>query len=318
MPPTLETCEPTGLPQKMSIRRAANFFPSFPDAAFPGWIPLVMLPCLATALRAVLQPWVLMWTLAMSLYIGLKWLTWWRVRRLVPHTHWRSLAYLLAWPGMDAQAFLDEMRRSRIPGSGDWFWAICKTVTGAILLWTIERTLPPGQPVLRGWTGMLGLLLLLHFGSFHLLALLWQSLGVDAQPIMAAPFRSRSLSEFWGKRWNLGFRQLAHQLIFLPLRKYLPVEFASLVVFFASGLVHDWVISVPAQSGYGLPTGYFLLQGFGVLLERSPFGRWVGLGKGLSGWVFMVLVLAGPLFWLFHPAFVLRVILPFLEAIHAL
>jgi hypothetical protein len=26
-------------------------------------------------------------------------------------------------------------------------------------------------------------------------------------------------SEFWGKRWNLGFRQLAHEFIFRPLQK---------------------------------------------------------------------------------------------------
>jgi hypothetical protein len=31
-----------------------------------------------------------------------------------------------------------------------------------------------------------------------------------------------------------------------------------------------------------------------------------------------VLFVAGPAFWLFHPWFVLRVILPFMQAIHAL
>jgi len=30
------------------------------------------------------------------------------------------------------------------------------------------------------------------------------------------------------------------------------------------------------------------------------------------------LVTAAPAFWLFHPAFVLRVILPFMHAVHAL
>ena len=36
------------------------------------------------------------------------------------------------------------------------------------------------------------------------------------------------------------------------------------------------------------------------------------------GWFFMALFVAGPAFWLFHPWFVLRVILPFMQAIHAL
>jgi hypothetical protein len=32
----------------------------------------------------------------------------------------------------------------------------------------------------------------------------------------------------------------------------------------------------------------------------------------------MLIVAAGPAFWLFHPPFVLRVILPFMRAVHAL
>jgi hypothetical protein len=32
----------------------------------------------------------------------------------------------------------------------------------------------------------------------------------------------------------------------------------------------------------------------------------------------MAVFVAGPVFWLFHPWFVLRVILPFMQAIHAL
>jgi alginate O-acetyltransferase complex protein AlgI len=93
---------------------------------------------------------------------------------------------------------------------------------------------------------------------------------------------------------------------------------ASLLVFLASGLIHDLVISLPANGGYGLPTGYFVLQGLGVTLERSNLGRYLGMQRGISGWLFMFIVTAGPAFWLFHPPFVLRVILPFMHAVHAL
>jgi hypothetical protein len=98
---------------------------------------------------------------------------------------------------------------------------------------------------------------------------LWQSLGVKAEPIMSAPLRSTSLGEFWGKRWNLGFRQLAHELIFRPLHRTLGPNTAGFLVFAVSGLIHDLVISLPARGGYGLPTLYFLLQGTGVTVERS-------------------------------------------------
>ncbi|MGB7846509.1 MAG: MBOAT family protein [Candidatus Acidiferrum sp.] len=205
-----------------------------------------------------------------------------------------------------------------MPRFRDWLWAVLKTGLGGVLLWFVARMFPKEHPLLRGWTGMLGLILLLHFGTFQIAALFWQSLGVDAPPIMSAPFRAQSLSQFWGKRWNLGFRQLAHDLILVPLHKYLQVGLVAFLVFLISGFIHDLVISVPAGTDYGLPTGYFILQGFGVILERSPFGKQFGLGEGVRGWLFMVLVAAGPVFWLFHPPFVMRVMIPFMKAIYAL
>jgi hypothetical protein len=288
------------------------------SVSFIGWLPLALLPSVVIASHRLLQPWVFMWTLAVAIFLGLKWVTWWRVQELVPHPAWRSVVYLFAWPGMDAESFLDETKSPPMPRSRDWFWAIFDIVLGAILFWLLARTLPQEQPLLRGWTGMLGLILLLHFGTFQIVALFWQSLGVNASPIMSAPLRAQSLSEFWGKRWNLGFRKLAHNLIFVPASKYLPVGSATLLVFLVSGLIHDLVISVPAQAGYGLPTGYFLIQGSGVILERSKLGRHFGLGGGVRGWLFMALVAVGPVFWLFHPPFVLRVIVPFMKASHAL
>jgi alginate O-acetyltransferase complex protein AlgI len=135
---------------------------------------------------------------------------------------------------------------------------------------------------------------------------------------MSAPLRSTSLSEFWGKRWNLGFRQLAHELIFRPYYRKLGAEMAGLLVFVVSGLIHDLVISLPARAGYGLPTLYFLLQGVGVTVERSRLGQRLGLAHGARGWCFMAVFLTAPVYGLFHPWFVMRVILPFMRAIQAL
>jgi alginate O-acetyltransferase complex protein AlgI len=77
------------------------------------------------------------------------------------------------------------------------------------------------------------------------------------------------------------------------------------------------VITVPARGAYGLPTGYFVLQGLGVASERTRWGRRLGLGQGWRGWAFTVLVVAGPAFLLFPPPFVHRVILPMLGVIGA-
>jgi alginate O-acetyltransferase complex protein AlgI len=262
--------------------------------------------------------WLFMWTLSFAIFFGLKWITWWEARNLVSHSAGRSLAYLAAWPGMDAETFLDSRQVPPVPNLQEWLWAALKTGSGIVLLWMIARTVPEGQALLRGWIGLLGLILLLHFGSFDLIALFWQAWGVTAQPIMWQPILSKTLSEFWGKRWNLGFRQSAYTLIFRPLHRRIGATAAGLVVFLASGLIHDLVISLPARAGYGLPTAYFILQGLGVTLERSNLGKHLGLQKGLSAWIFLLVVTAAPAFWLFHPPFVLRVMLPFMRAIHAL
>ena len=283
-----------------------------------GWLPLLILPTSAFELRKILPAWGFMWLLAIAIFVGLKWLTWWRTRRLVKHERWRSIAYLVAWPGMDADSFLDLDEHPHRPSVGAWFSALFETALGAICLWGVARLAPSSNGLLRGWLGMLGIILVLHFGSFQLLALFWQSAGVSAAPIMRAPLRSHSLSEFWGKRWNLGFRQLSHDLIFRPLHGVMGVRGAGFLVFVISGLLHDLVISVPAKGGYGLPTLYFVIQGAGVAAERSSVGRRFGLGRGGSGWIFMAVVTAVPAFWLFHRPFVNNVILPFMNAIGAL
>ncbi len=313
-------------PHKDSNQRTLGLAVGEPDcdarrarrAAFIGWMPLVVLPIVATSLQSQMKPWIFMWALSISIYSGSKWLSWWRVRKSICCSAWRSAAYLFAWPGMDARAFLDETRRPTAPRLPQWLWAFLETVLGVFLLMVVARVFPPQQPLLRGWIGMLGLIFFLHFGTCQIAALFWQFLGVDAQPIMNAPLRAASISQFWGKRWNLGFHHLAHNFIFSPLHKTLSAGAATFLVFLISGLIHDLVISVPTQAGYGLPTAYFLLQCTGMSVERSTFGRRFGLGRGVRGHFFTVLTVAAPAFWLFHPLFVMRVMIPFMQAIHAL
>jgi len=219
---------------------------------------------------------------------------------------------------MDAEAFLSQRLPFQAPTRRAWLWTLLKTAMGAALIWLMARRVPAQKPLVQGWLGMLGLILLLHFGSFEALALFWQRLGVDATPIMSSPLRSTSLNIFWGKRWNLGFRQFSHDLIFRPLQRSLGAGAAGFLVFIVSGLIHESVISLPAHGGYGLPAAYFMLQGLGVAVNRSTFGLRLGLREGLRGWLFTAAITAGPVYLLFHPWFVLRVIIPFLEAIHAL
>lgn len=284
--------------------------------AWIGWIPLVVLSAGALFFGFDLAAWAFMWMLALALYLGCKWLTWWQNKN-TPATVARQLAYLFAWPGMDAEAFLNSRRNTARPSGSDWTITILKIISGAVLLWGVARLIPATESLARGWVGLTGLILLLHFGTFHLLALVWQTAGVNAQPLMCAPSRAVSLAEFWGLRWNSAFNRLVHDLLFRPLYRLVGAVAATMIVFLVSGLIHELVISVPARGGYGLPTMYFLIQGAGLIFERSPLGKKLGLRRGVAGWLFTMTVTAGPAFWLFHPAFITRVILPFLHVLNA-
>jgi hypothetical protein len=283
-----------------------------------GFLPLLVLPVVARLLASWMPRWGLMWPMAFALYAGCKWLTYREARaRGVASDRLRVLGYLLAWPGMDATAFLCGTDRLAPPRPAEWTSAALKTLLGASLIWVVARTALPANPLLAGWLGMVGLMFVLHFGTFHLLSLGWRSIGVNATPVMQNPLRSSSLGEFWGRRWNTAFHELATRFTFRPLRPTVGRAGATLLVFLVSGLIHELVISIPAHGGYGLPTGYFVLQGLGVAGERTRLGRRLGLGRGWRGRVFTVVVAAGPAFWLFPPLFVRNVVLPMLAVIGA-
>jgi alginate O-acetyltransferase complex protein AlgI len=128
---------------------------------------------------------------------------------------------------------------------------------------------------------------------------------------MQHPLRATTLADFWG-RWNRAFRDLAFRLIFRPLHRRIGVASATLATFGFSGLVHDLVISVPARGGYGLPTLYFLIQGIGIVFEKSAIGRRT---HPLILRALLYVTLLAPLGLLLHSAFVYRVVVPFLIAI---
>ena len=289
-----------------------------PSNPFVTWLPLICLPVAVLLVRNGLPAWIFMWALAFALFAGCKWLTYREAaRQLANASLLRAAGYLLVWPGMGAKTFFADRAHIAKPLPAEWFLAVSKTLLGALLLWFGTRLVPQNNALLIGWAGMVGVIFLLHFGSFHLLSLAWRAAGVNAAPLMQNPLRAVSLAEFWGKRWNTAFHELVHRFTFRPLARRTGVVSATLSVFLLSGLVHELVISLPARGGYGLPTGYFLIQGLGVVAEHTTLGRRFGLGHGVCGWLFTMLVTIAPAFWLFHPPFIRNVILPMLHAIGA-
>ena len=284
------------------------------------WYALAIFPLIALATKPFLPGWGFMWLMAFTLFLGCKWLTLGTaLRRGGAVCSFRAPVYLLAWPGMEATRFLSPKLAPRCSPSEavrNTAMAFIRILLGSFLLFGLARHAV--EPLLAGWIGMVGMVLLLHFGFFHLMSAGWRALRVDAPPLMNAPLRSTSVSEFWGQRWNAAFNDLALRLVFRPAARRFGITRATLIAFLMSGVVHELVISLPANGGYGLPSTYFLLQGLGVVAERSSAGQWLGLRAGVRGWMFTMIVVAGPAYWLFHPPFVRQVILPFMQAIGAL
>jgi Membrane bound O-acyl transferase family len=260
-------------------------------------------------MMAAVPSWAVMWVLAGAIFLLLKAATWASAGAGRVASAGEAAAYFILWPGLAAREFLDRGRPQNIPVRA-WVWAVVKLLTGAGLIWMLAPAVP--HALAAGWIGMIGMVLLLHFGLFEVLALYWRSRGVRIRPLMRDPLAARSLAEFWGDRWNRAFRDVAHEFIVRPVAARCGSACALWTVFLISGAVHELVISVPAGGGWGGPTIYFLIQGAGFAFERSRAGlRW-------RGRKFTLLVAGLPLFWLFHPPFVFGVINPFLRAIGAL
>ncbi len=281
---------------------------------------MILLVCLAAlpfGVREQLPAWVFMWVLAFALFAGCKVLTLVEAGpALATMNRNRALGYLLLWPGMDPKPFGQPALDFPAPAKKAWLHALFRTFHGAALIWVVVPRIGEAHWVARAMVGMLGVILLLHFGLFRLLALGWQTRRIAVKPLMDNPMRATSLTEFWGRRWNSGFHDLMHRYLFRPAAKRFGVRVAMLLVFLASGLIHELVITVPAGGGYGLPTLYFLLQGLGVEFERSTLGRNWRLGHGFKGWCFVLIVTAGPIALLFPPPFLRNVILPMLETLN--
>jgi alginate O-acetyltransferase complex protein AlgI len=309
------------------------------SSSLHAWSFLIILPWAALLARSHVAPWIFMWLMAGAIFLGCKWLTFRRaITRQPDYSLPRVFGYLFLWAGMDAPNFFgSESARDPRAISGDSpeildSWGrfrrvagpstrvacapILKILFGAVLVFILARHF--ANPLLAGWIGMIGFIFLLHFGLFDLAAVAWRAAGVQARPIMNAPIRAISLTEFWGRRWNGAFNQLVLEIFFVRLARKLGAVRATLTAFLVSGLIHELVISLPAGAGYGLPTSYFLLQGWGIITQRTPFGKRWGLRRGVRGWLFTMTLTAGPAVFLFHPPFVRRVVLPFMQAIGAL
>lgn len=151
---------------------------------------------------------------------------------------------------------------------------------------------------------LVGISLLVHFGLFNTLAGLLRGAGIRARSLFVAPLAATSLTEFWGKRWNLAFSEMTATAVFRPTRSLFGKRGAVTIAFLFSGLLHELAISLPVMAGWGLPMLYFSLHAGAMHLES----RWSRAGRPIDAsrwrgrlWTYLWLLL--PLPMLFHVPF---------------
>ncbi len=178
-------------------------------------------------------------------------------------------------------------------------------VIAARVVWSVTDDWSRGSRLLFATVLLLpGLSLMLHFGLFNLLTAAWRAMGAECDSVFRAPLLSKSLAEFWGRRWNLAFSEMTTLAVFRPLRAAFGNTFATLAAFLFSGVLHELAISVPVRAGFGGPLLYFAAHGFGMLLES----RWASLAELIQtrpafgrAWTLTWIVLPLPV--LFHEPF---------------
>jgi len=144
--------------------------------------------------------------------------------------------------------------------------------------------------------------LILHFGIIDVVTGLYHRGGWPVSEPFRNPLASRSLAEFWSRRWNVGFSEMISVAVHRPVRRYAGETAGLLASFLASGALHELAISVPVGAGFGLPTLYFVLHGALVGLERRT--------PRIASRAWTLFWLIAPLPLLFHPPFLRGVVWP--------
>jgi len=160
-----------------------------------------------------------------------------------------------------------------------------------------------------------GVSLMLHFGLLNLSASFWRISGVDVQELFKAPYQAKSLKEFWGKRWNVAFSEMTSIIVYRPLKNQWGQSKALLAAFLLSGILHEIAISIPAQSGYGLPISYFIIHAALMIAEEKSAVVKKILRHKIACHVWVAVWVIVPLPLLFHFGFMNRVIIPLRDAI---
>jgi hypothetical protein len=220
-------------------------------------------------------------------------------------------AFAGGWAGMRPQPF-ETLGGPALPNAWPMIrFGISRVIAGGFIIFLAHLAIRLSIPQTVSYTLvsamlLVGLSLVLHFGILSISAGTWRLSGANTYLLFRHPATALSLTELWGKRWNLAFSEMTAVTIFRPLKEKFGAGTALMASFIFSGLLHEIALSVPVNAGYGLPTLYFIIQGTAVLIEKR-----IPLLKNkifARCWVFFWLIVPMPL--LFHAQFIKLIVWP--------
>ena len=186
---------------------------------------------------------------------------------VAPTTFASRLGAAVAW-----LAFIDiEVRSRRLPhfnrGAALHLAAAAAAVVMACAVWPLAESWPfPLRYVLR--SACAGIIFVAFAESLSsLVKIVGGTLGVELNPVHDEPHRSRTVLEFWSRRWNLVAARWFRRYFFVPALSR-GVTVALLSMFTVSALMHAYLIVAIDRRAAISWAVFFLAQPIVIVTER--------------------------------------------------
>jgi alginate O-acetyltransferase complex protein AlgI len=222
-----------------------------------------------------------------------------------------TVLYWLLWPGVRPDLFVKPEEYSE-PDSALFVVGYAYLLAGGLLALASLFAVPYIGVTGSTWLLVAGFLAAVHQGLGRILPFGLRWLGYPVEPLFNAPMQSQGVADFWSDRWNRPFIGMNRLFVTGPLVSRFGIKVAAALAFLVSGLVHEFAISYPAGSGWGLPILYFVVQGVLYTVEQEFFPAPEDSDSMLrQAWTALAVV--GPVPLLFHGPFRMTFIAPLIE-----
>ncbi|MES2529022.1 MAG: MBOAT family protein [Bdellovibrionota bacterium] len=180
------------------------------------------------------------------------------------------------------------------PATSPWLSFLLHFTLMVIIIVSIKQFLSPVSYFARILLGVSVYFFTETLGSIGQLVYSWKKENI--YPIHNQPLTSTSLSEFWGRHWNLWVQDWIADVGRPFRRKHKQKIVAS---FLFSGIFHEAMVNLPhwiatGESYFGTMLSYFFIQGAGLYLDKKIIRHTHPALRRIFCW--LVVILPAPLF----------------------